>query len=266
MSFVFDRTHTLLALEPLRLNQEVKGAKITAEKNKQKSWKRLKMLRKPAKSIIFLDGLNTQFCWHSNNEPSLKYILLTLTCLLIYEYWRRTQDLTASVTFTALNRAPFDFFFSRERRVCFWPSRWTGTVHLGCDEQSGRWEAANMATWRTPRWRGSWESLQITTLRGQRHWKALNKNLQTQIPAPSTVAHFLGPVLIVLVGVVQLKGICYGCLYFGNRCSLESRRFFSHRLIYMRAADLWWRAAFQHQTLEIWLQSVDAVSSYPKSN
>lgn len=119
MSFVFDRTHTLLALEPLQLNQEVKGAKITAEKNKQKSWKRLKMLRKPAKSIIFLDGLNTQFCWHSNNEPSLKYILLTLMCLLIYEYWRRTQDLTASVTFTALNRAPFDFFFQESGECVF---------------------------------------------------------------------------------------------------------------------------------------------------
>lgn len=72
------------------------------------------MLRKPSKSIIFLDGLNTQF---SNNEPSLKYILLTLMCLLIYEYWRRTQDLTASVTFTALNRAPFDFFFKRAESV-----------------------------------------------------------------------------------------------------------------------------------------------------
>lgn len=60
--------------------------------------------------------------------------------------------------FTSLNRAePFDTF--QESRVCFWPSYWPGTIHLGCDD-------GKLPTWPPGGHTDGKESerLQITTL------------------------------------------------------------------------------------------------------
>lgn len=100
--------------------------------------------------------------------------------------WRRTE-IILFITWCS-DHSPYavvssenclSFWYSQ--RVCFWPSGWTGTIHLASDEQRGWWEAANMASWRTPRWRVYGSGLRWTpSLRAKDEGSKLTFDLQVR--------------------------------------------------------------------------------------